>query len=68
MLVTGPNPSTGVAAGPVCARFDSGSHMLAAQLKLPSLVGNYALVVDVYDTASPANLVTTAQQTITIKK
>ena len=50
--------------------YDADAHRFTANLNLPSSLssGKYQLVVNAYDTAIPANLNTTGQETLTIKR
>ena len=69
VLLTGPNPSTATAAGPVCAGYDRVAHRFTASPTVPKSLstGTYRLVTSIYDTANPANLNTTGQETLSIK-
>jgi hypothetical protein len=69
VLLTGPNPSTSTASGPICASYDVVAHRFAATFSLPRSLrsGLYQLVVNVYDAASPTHLDTTGQETLNIK-
>jgi len=68
VLLTGPDPSPAIAAGPVCAGYDAISHRFLATLKTPSSLasGTYELVSRIYDTAQPPNVNTTGSESIKI--
>jgi hypothetical protein len=67
--LTGSNPSTATAAAPIWPTNDAGRAPLRRQPEPPehAQLGNYQLVANVYDTANPPNLNTTAQETLSIQ-